>query len=100
MAKNSTPDDELPEWLNETSRTTQPNPSEPPEDDFERLRQRATVESETYQSLEEPPETRAGVGRFLSSLSPAQRLIIAILFFLNILVIGCGLLVVLGIITF
>lgn len=105
MAKNSAPDDELPDWLNETS-TLPPSsspaadPTEPVEDDFERLRQRATAESETYQTLEEPTETRVGVGGFLSSLSPAQRLILAVLFLLNILAIGCGLLVVLNIVTF
>ncbi|HFQ94255.1 MAG TPA: hypothetical protein ENK32_09615 [Anaerolineae bacterium] len=75
------------------------------DDPFEQLRDK-TVRGETVDNnlaaeedaIIEEPESSSGGGFSLDQFSPGQRLVLAILVILNIIVIGFGLLVVLGII--
>ncbi len=69
------------------------------DDDFDRLREASARSTDLYDDMEIGAAAGGGIGGFLSRLSPGQRLIIAVLFLLDVLVFGCGLLVVTGVIT-
>lgn len=70
-------------------------------DEFDQLR-RTSVRRETMDSALTEDDIRSGTrsssGFSMSNFSPGQRMVLAILVFLNILVISVGLLAVLGII--
>ena len=59
------------------------------DEEFERLREKSMRSSTAYSEMEEPSGSSSG-------LTPSQRLIIAFLVLLNILVIGFGILVITG----
>ena len=68
------------------------------EDEFDRLRQKTTRTSAVYDEMEfEELEEEGGEG-FLAQISPQQRLILALLLLLDIIVIAIGALVVVGVI--
>lgn len=68
------------------------------EDEFDRLRQKTTRTSAVYDDMEfEELEEEEGEG-FFAQISPQQRLILALLLLLDIVVIAIGALVVVGVI--
>ena len=68
------------------------------EDEFDRLRQKTTRTSAAYDDMEfEELEEEGGEG-FFGQISPQQRLILALLLLLDIIVIAIGALVVVGVI--
>ena len=88
-------DDELDELLTdeepEAETTTAATSNTLSQDEEDRLRQKSTRVSTSYNAIDE-----GGSGSAWRSFSPAQRLILAVLVLLNILVIGFGILVVTG----
>ena len=68
------------------------------EDEFDRLREKTTRTSAVYDDMEfEELEEEGGEG-FFAQISPQQRLILALLLLLDIVVIAIGALVVVGVI--
>ena len=90
-------DDFFPEEDPEDIELEESMPAWAPEldDEFDRLREATARSSEVYSEMDVTDEGGAGV---LASLSPAQRLILAVLFFLIVLVYGTALLILLGIV--
>ncbi len=99
--------DELPDWLRELrdqqvgsdfepgDQTVPAEPAAPPPEaapapsEMDLLREKATAEP----PVEEPPERRVPI---ISDLSPFQRFVLALLLFLNVSLLGCMFLIVLG----
>ncbi len=68
------------------------------EDEFDRLRQKTTRTSAVYDEMEfEELEEEGGEG-FFAQISPQQRLILALLLLLDIIVVAIGALAVVGVI--
>ena len=67
------------------------------EDEFEQLRQKSMRTSASFEDVEEDLST--GSGGVLSRFSPGQRLILAILLLLDIVVVGIVLLVIANVIN-
>jgi hypothetical protein len=71
------------------------------EDEFESLRKKSTRSSTIYEEMEaEDSGGAGGLGGFIARLSPGQRMLLSFLVFINILALGCGCLVLTGVINF
>lgn len=83
-------DDELEDWFNA------PAEEEVPVDEIDRLREASARSSDMHEDMDmtEPDEG----GSFLGQFTPAQRFILAALFFVNVIVGGCIVLVLAGVI--
>ena len=81
-------DDELEDWFDA------PAEEEVPEDEFERLREASARSSDVHEDMD-ITESDEG-GSFLGQFTPAQRFILAALFFVNVIVGGCIVLVLAG----
>ncbi len=97
---DETPDEEegeLPSWLEEEMADADDDTTV--DDRFERLRQQAVLAAD---DLYEEVEARQGSGRagFFSQLTASQRLVLALLFLLNVIIVAVGILIVTGTLTF
>jgi hypothetical protein len=90
-------DDIFPEEESEDIELEDSMPAWAPEldDEFDRLREATARSSEVYNEMDVTDEGSAGL---LTRFSPAQRLILALLFFLLVIVYGAALLLLTGII--
>jgi len=76
-------DDDLPDWLDSAS-----SEEAPAADDFDRLRERSARASEVYEGIDDDFGEEGGgnaLSGFVGALSPAQRFILVLLVFLNII---------------
>lgn len=94
-------DQEGPDWLGDLEGIEDEEEGPPPvmaeegEDEFDQLRQRSARASTAYEDVE--IEEGGGGGFSLSLLTPGQRLVLAVLLLLNVIVIIIGVLAVAGI---
>ena len=68
------------------------------EEEFERLREKSARTSVVYDDLDVDADEDVSEGGFFSQITPRQRLVLALLALLDVIVIAIGVLVVLGII--
>ena len=96
---------EGPDWIqdlqdeDEAVNTPQPPALADEEDEFERLRQRSARTASSYGEVQVGAESRGrrSKGLSLNQFTPGQRLILAILVFLNVIVIIVAILAIAGI---
>ena len=69
------------------------------EDDFETLREKSTRTSSVYDDLE-AEESGGSVARVIKQYSPAQRLILAFLFLIDVVAFAFAVLILTGFISF
>ncbi|MEW5989237.1 MAG: hypothetical protein AB1791_21640 [Chloroflexota bacterium] len=70
------------------------------EEDLDKLRERSIRAAEMEQAAAGRPVTSGGLRGLLGRLSPSQRLILALLLLLNVMVFGCAVLLAAGRIVF
>ena len=92
---DDSPEDDLPDWVQDLS----PLEEDDSEDDaFDQLRQKSARAGSAFDGLDEgeeemdEPAPSGNRSSMLSGLTPGQRLILILLVFLNVIVIGIGLL--------
>lgn len=84
--------EELPEFEDQEAETQV-------EDEFDRLRQKSARTSSVFDEMEfEDDEETFEEEGFFSQISPGQRLILAVLFLVDIVAIGIGVLLIMGVI--
>jgi hypothetical protein len=89
-------DDDLPEWIGDTEPEDEAEAAFDEEDDFDQLRRKSARASATYDDIETDVDDE-GEGISLSHLSPSQRLVLAVLLLLNVIVITVGILLFTGV---
>lgn len=90
-------DDDLPEWIGDTEPEDEVEAGFGEEDDFDQLRRKSARASATYDDIEMDDVDDEREGLSLSHLSPPQRLVLAVLLLLNVIVITVGILLFTGV---
>ncbi len=70
------------------------------EDDFDSLREKSTRTSSVYDDLEAEESGEGGVAGTIRQYSPAQRLILAFLLFIDVIAFSFAVLILTGLISF
>ena len=98
--RDSFGDEEGPDWIQDLTDEEQEVEEQPGDDldDFDRLRQQSARASSAYDDLTLEEETGSSGGFSLSAFTPGQRLVLAVLVFLNVVVGAIALLAVTGVI--
>lgn len=97
--RNSFGDDEGPNWVQDLADDDMNAAAAPARDadDFDQLRQQSARASSSYSDMTLEEDRSSGSGFSLNELLPSQRLILAVLVFLNVIVGAVALLAVIGI---
>ena len=96
--RNNMGDEEGPDWIQDLGDDDGGAAEGEGEDEFDRLRQQTVRASSAYDDMTLEEESSGGGGLSLNQLTPGQRLVLAVLLLLNVLVGGLALLAVTGVI--